>query len=80
MALPRFKPMLVRALALERDCGLDMNQLVLHSDLLDFLLTDIKDCNGRSWAAEIRPAVTMIVDTSELATSPHVRCGERICR
>ena len=64
MALP-FSPMLVRALALERDCGLDMKQLALHSDLLDFLLTDIKPFNGRSWDADIRRALTMIVVTKE---------------
>ena len=75
MALP-FSPMLVRALALERDCGLDMKQLALHSDLLDFLLTDIKAFNGRSWDAEIRPALTMIVDTSESATGAHVQGSE----
>ena len=75
MALP-FSPMLVRALVVECDCGLDicmaMGQLRLHSDLLEFLLIDIKDFNGRSWDAEIRPALTMIDDTSESATGAHV--------
>ena len=75
MALPS-SPMLVRALVVECDCGLDicmaMGQLRLHSDLLEVLLIDIKDFNGRSWDAEIRPALTMIDDTSESADGAHV--------
>ena len=40
--------------------------------ILFFLLTGIKDFDGRSWATAIRSALTTMVDTRESATGTHM--------
>lgn len=70
LALP-LSPLLVRTLTLEKaaaDAGTEVGARALHKQLADFFLTDISGLVGRPWDAAIRPAQTLVVDTSETAS------------
>lgn len=70
LALP-LSPLLVRALAMEAAASGHLaggSECALHQQLADFFLSDLKDLVGRPWDAKIRPARTLVVDTSETAS------------
>lgn len=74
LALP-LSPLLVRALAMEKaatERPVDDSSRALHMQLAEFFLHDIKRLVGRPWGADIRPAQTLVVDTSVTASGAYL--------
>lgn len=75
LAFP-FTGLMIRALAMEKEApttaDFHSEDRVLHEQLIEFLLNHMQQLNGQPMDAPIRPAQTLVVDTSESATGAHM--------